>query len=695
MNKQTNFSKSIILTSLLVFIITRFLGDTVLFIMDKLDNTSLYIWQGITCLSIIIITVFYLFYDDFKKDPDIKSIKNKDYFREISRLLIFLVVIFVMQFLLPNTITFYLVKTKLSALLIIDVISIIMIYASLYGISFIYKWVNARKHKKTKIYNRIIFIMMISSIITIYLGNGLEMSLFKILTILLYGASFILLFFTVKNNSWIAYLPKSQKLNLLWISLVSLMLTTWLSVFCLNRDTSLRIALYVFSPELNTLCGGLVFLLIPYLLRIFFATIGSLPTSDIVERRTYEIQSLTYLNRVVAETIDINSLIDTVTKLALNASGASSSWFESYSEENGTVINSSQFINTDKILEMHKLNSFGILLSELRKPLLIESIPEEEKVYPFTGKIFTAKSLIAIPLSNSQGKFGTLVVLHDEEYGFDADDLNVLTAFGNNVNIALENARLLVESLEKERFKRELMLARDMQYKLLPQSLPVMHNYSLSAFSLSAEEVGGDYYDIVKLKNGKTCILIGDVSGKGITAAFYMAQLKGVVLSSSKETDTARDILCKINYTLYRSMERQMYITLSAVVIDESNNTLTFSRAGHMPLIMKSGDIINFYTPKGIGIGIVDNAMFEQNLEEISLDLISNDLCLLFTDGVNELKDSQNNEYGFESLKQFLKNTVYTDAEVLINDLKNELKSFSKNSAQYDDMTVLGLICKK
>jgi GAF domain-containing protein len=470
MNKQTNISKSIIFTSFVVFVLTRFVGDTVLFILDKLDNNSMYIWQIVTCMSIMIITCFYLFYENIRKEPESTSIKNKDYFNDIARLLVMLTSILVIQFFLPSTITSYLIKTKLISLLMINITPVLIIYSACFSVKFVYKWLNVKKHKKTRAQIRVVFILMTLSIVTEYLRYTTDTQIFKILTIFLYLTSFVLIFLTAKNNSWIAYLPKGQKFNLLWLSLASLILSTWLTIFCLSRDTNLHSVLYVFSPELNTLCGALVFLSVPYLLRIFFATIGSLPTSDIVERRTYEIQSLTYLNRVVAETIDIKNLIDTVTKLALNASGANSSWFETYSQEDGTIINSSQFINEDKIKNMHSQNSFAALLEELRKPLLIESIPEQEKLYPFRNKSFSAKSLIAIPLSVSGGKFGTLVVLHDEEFGFDTDDLNVLTAFGNNVNIALENARLLVESLEKERFKRELLLAKDMQYKLLPQS---------------------------------------------------------------------------------------------------------------------------------------------------------------------------------------------------------------------------------
>ena len=215
-----------------------------------------------------------------------------------------------------------------------------------------------------------------------------------------------------------------------------------------------------------------------------------------------------------------------------------------------------------------------------------------------------AKSIIATPLYSGDERFGTLIVFGSEEYGFENNDIVMMNAYSDNVRVALDNARLLKESIDKERYKRELMLAREIEQKLLPQDLPEIKNFSIASFANPATEVGGDYYDIVYLKNGKPCILIGDVSGKGISAAFYMVLLKGVVLSVARESDGAADILRRINTTLYREMEKQMYITMSAFVIENNDGFISFARAGHLPLFINRSEGFDLITPKGLGIGL-------------------------------------------------------------------------------------------
>jgi len=294
--------------------------------------------------------------------------------------------------------------------------------------------------------------------------------------------------------------------------------------------------------------------------------------------------------------------------LALQTCRGIASWTELYPTEGEVIIGSTQYLSEGHIKALNTDYTIHTFFKNLEKPLLVQSINEDERLSALNWKILPAvKSLIAIPLFAGDERVGTLVVLHPEEYGLEQDDLRVMEAFGDNINLALENAKLLKDSIEKERYKRELILAREMAEKLLPVKLPYINKYSVSAFSVPAEEVGGDYYDIVKLKNGKKCILVGDVSGKGMSSAFYLAQLKGVALAVAAEAESASDILRRINDTLYGRIEKQIYITLSALVIEDSIGNITFSRAGHMPLVIKQNNEIKFYKSEGIGIGLAND----------------------------------------------------------------------------------------
>jgi serine phosphatase RsbU (regulator of sigma subunit) len=300
-----------------------------------------------------------------------------------------------------------------------------------------------------------------------------------------------------------------------------------------------------------------------------------------------------------------------------------------------------------------------------------------------------------VPLFSGDEKIGNLYVIHNDEFGFEQDDVKVLSAFSDNVSIALENSRLVKESIEKEHYKRELMLAREMQKKLLPQELPETRNFTLGAFSLPAEEVGGDYYEICRLADGNICLLIGDVSGKGMTAAFYMAQLKGVALSHAPQTNDPRELIIKINSTMYGSMEKQMFITMSALTIDPDKRIIKIARAGHMPAFISKGDKVEVVQPTGLGIGLAPGELFDRKIDIYTSEFEPGDSCLLFTDGVNELRDGGGRDFGYEPLEEIMLKNDYESAEKLIDNVIDRLREFSGNKPPHDDMTVVAVMCNK
>ena len=142
--------------------------------------------------------------------------------------------------------------------------------------------------------------------------------------------------------------------------------------------------------------------------------------------------------------------------------------------------------------------------------------------------------MVVVPLLSHEKVLGVLYATKDMEYGFDKEDVELISAFADQATIAIENSRLIEKSLERERLIREMMLAQDMPRKLLPQSLPGVVGVDIDALSSPAFEVGGDYYDFTMLDEHHLGILVGDVSGKGVSAAFYMAEMKGIFQSLSK-----------------------------------------------------------------------------------------------------------------------------------------------------------------
>jgi len=479
------------------------------------------------------------------------------------------------------------------------------------------------------------------------------------------------------------------------MSLLAIIISISLSILIFTDDTNLHSALAYFMGGTSVLSGFPFFCLIIYFFKIFFSAIAALPTSEIVERKTYEIRSLAYLNKIIAETIDFDNLLKTVANLAVSSTRGHFSWIEIYDKSHEIEKLFSEGIEIsalDSIQNNQELMSFFFSID---KPLLIDSVPDEAKNNPHLSEIKICNSLIVVPLYHKTMKIGNIVVANSEEYGLASEDINVLAAFSDNVNIAIENAKLLADSIEKEKFKQEITLAKEMQDKLLPRSLPQANNYSIAAYSKSAEVVGGDYYDFVYLKDNKLCLLIGDVSGKGISAAFYMAQLKGVVISLAKECETAGELLKRINSALYGKMDRQMYITLSAVSINDELGNISFARAGHMPTVVKQDSGIAFHTPKGFGIGLVAEKMFNPALEEVNIRLNNGEMCFLFTDGVNELRNKNEEEFGYDALKLILTQNVYDNASGVVEKFVSSLNDYSQGNKQHDDITILSIVYSK
>jgi phosphoserine phosphatase RsbU/P len=688
-------TRSLLIALIISTITIRVGGDIIFFLTHSLENDNYVIWKIVTALLLISEILIYFTGIILKKNNKEHENLSDVYFKDIYKLLLFSLLIIgsgslTTDSLLSETPAF----PGLISYLYSDILSLITVYIAFFLIGFFVKWSLIHIHKYTKLYLKIIFtcisFICLIQAIRIYYPKQLEAIDIVKVTINIFIA--LVVFFNSKTTHWIASLPKKKKWRLLGFSFLCLILSIFLMHYTfISEQSKFKNSLIFFLPGLDALTGMSYFILIFYFIRIFLSTIGSIPTSRIVERRIYEIESLTYLNKMIAKTIDFDNLIVTVTNLAYNASGASAVWTEIY---NDTEINiqSKIGISSDKIKSIHKSEEICNFLQNLKAPLFIDSVVEHKTEIPVQFHILSnAKSIIFIPLFTRNDRIGTLVVLHNEEYGFERDYVNLLAAFSDNVNIAIENARLLEISIEKEKYKQELALARQIQERILPQKLPLLKNFSISAFSMPADEVGGDYYDMVTLKNGKYCLLIGDVSGKGISAAFYMSLLKGVVLAVAREADGAADLLKRINANLHNSMEKQMFITLSAIVFENENGMLTYSRAGHMPMIFHNNNTIEMITPKGIGIGLANPEVFNRLIDEIKLFFSFGDKCLLFTDGANEIKNEKNEEFGYDSLKQILISSVYNSEEIVKN-LKVAVKKHQGNCHQHDDISAAVIV---
>lgn len=690
---MTKNNKIIYLVAGIIFFLVRLTGDLLLHSLDLASGRAAEFWYLITTALIFIsFGIYYLkdvaYKSNVGSDNSGDNFLNSTYQTFVLSLIVVLLVIF---FSFKDTSALF--KRSYIGLILADFFFIYTVIVTLINFQFTYKWLLFRRHRLTRFYLFLISVAVLitisNEIATVLLQDSFK-SWIKNISTVIFILIYLLGFLANKKTAWVASLPRNQRTKIFWIILLNIIIVIKLLIEA-GSENSLVFGNYndVYPLTLSLLSISFALYGV-FLFRIFMSILAVMPSSVIVERKSSEINTLTYLNKIVAESAnnDKRDFFNTVTNLALQASSGYGAWTEIYSENN-TRVSACVNISPEELVEVYKTCKLDKFLLSINKPTLIETVRDIKELKHIQKIVPNAKSLIVIPLSTSVQREGTLVIFDSEDYGLEQDDLSILVAFGDNVKIALENSRLLYESVEKERYRSEMMLARDMQSKLLPQKILQPENYTIAAFSLPAMEVGGDYYDVVKLKNKDYCILIGDVSGKGISAAFYMAQLKGVVLSKSGEASTARELLCSINSALYKNMEPNMFITMSGISFSDSGNTISLSRAGHMPFLLKVKNDVYEYVPKGIGIGLVNDKIFNKNIEDVIIELNNGDALILFTDGLNEMRNAEGKELGIEIMKEKIATLDFGNSIDFINEIKDLINNYVGNEKPHDDLTVL------
>ncbi len=244
---------------------------------------------------------------------------------------------------------------------------------------------------------------------------------------------------------------------------------------------------------------------------------------------------------------------------------------------------------------------------------------------------------------------------------------------------------------ERERLQRELEIAKDVQMSFLPNKNPQFEGLDISAKCIPALEVGGDYYDFVKLSDKKIGIIIGDVSGKGTQAAFYMTLTKGFVKALSKSTNSPAQMLNLMNELFYENVERGTFISMIYGIFDIENNTLKIARAGHNPLIVKSSinNKTEFINSTGLALGLEKGTVFQKTIGEVEVKIQKGDTFVFYTDGFTEAMNSKQEEFSEERLiKSVGSNSSFPANEVLEKIIK-DVKMFIGKAKQHDDMTMV------
>lgn len=262
------------------------------------------------------------------------------------------------------------------------------------------------------------------------------------------------------------------------------------------------------------------------------------------------------------------------------------------------------------------------------------------------------------------------------------------------LSFAIENFLLNQKIVDQEVDKKELEIASRVQNRLLPSKLPCNELYDISSTIITAKEVGGDYYDFFKYDDDRQFIIISDVSGKGTSASFYMALLKGVLLGILDQCTELCDIILKLNKFLYENTPKDIFVSLILGYIDHRDMSFSFVRAGHCPLLYysKEKNSITELRPRGIALGAIEDIGSFFDTQSVSLE--EGDYFLMYTDGVSEAMNKNLQEYGEQKLKNRLIRSKDKSIDIIIKDILYEIWEFRQDFPQNDDIAMVGVKLK-
>jgi phosphoserine phosphatase RsbU/P len=394
--------------------------------------------------------------------------------------------------------------------------------------------------------------------------------------------------------------------------------------------------------------------------------------------------------RLLNSTLDLAELLDLILKIARTECKA----------DRGTV-----FLVDNQKKELWSIVASGLENLEIRLPFgkgVAGRVGESgepinvEDVYTLeffdrsfdqkTG--FRTKSVMCLPIRHHTGEIvGVIQLLNSKNGKFGPDDQDFLEKLSGHMAMALENARLHRESLEKQRLQREMDLARSIQRSLLPESAPVVPGYEIAVLNEPCFECGGDYYDFLNLGPQTLLLVVADVEGKGVASALVMSNLQATLRALVMHLHSLEVLTLSLNEMIYNDTKSEKYLSIFMGLVDTRRNGLHYINAGHVPPLLISGETGEFkqLTDGGTVIGLFPHAEYQRG----SAKLNPGDLLVTCTDGIGEAQNTQEEEYGHERLAACIARNREKSAQEIVDIVLREVTEFSRGGTHVDDKVLM------
>jgi serine phosphatase RsbU (regulator of sigma subunit) len=296
------------------------------------------------------------------------------------------------------------------------------------------------------------------------------------------------------------------------------------------------------------------------------------------------------------------------------------------------------------------------------------------------------KSEFAVPIKVSDRTIGVINLESDRLNAYKPEQLTLTSAFASQAAFSIERARLHEQLLAGQKLAEQLHIAREIQESFLPRAQTDIPGYDVHGCNIPSFEVGGDYYDFIKIVESQFGIAIGDVSGKGIPASLIMASFRASLIAEIRNNYAIRTICRKVNNLLYESVRPGSFVTAVYGVLDSKNHVFTFANCGHcLPILLRADDRIEYLREGGPLLGVAPKAEYEERPVYIN----PGDVLFFYTDGVNEVFDLDNEELGLDRLIETIRNNRERSSKEILDAVHEAVREFASPQHVFDDLTMI------
>lgn len=325
-------------------------------------------------------------------------------------------------------------------------------------------------------------------------------------------------------------------------------------------------------------------------------------------------------------------------------------------------------------------------------PMLVGHAELDPRVPHFDSGLLNVRSFLIVPMRFRHQVMGVICVVNRVDgIPLSERDQSLLQALADQASLSIYYARFRAALDEKRRMDRDLHLAQRIQKGLLPTELPVVPGIEIHAFNLAAQEVGGDYYDVIPLDDEKVGIAIADVSGKGVGGALMMSICRSVLRAHATRSPDPAEVLREVNQTMIADIYEDMFVTIMYMVYDTRTRELAMARAGHDPCLVLQPDEqeVRRENGGGMAIGLVDSETFDDVIETRTVLLRPGALVLGYTDGITEAMNTSGEEWGVKPLTRILLSGKTLSPQQISQNIRDRVLRFVGDMPQYDDMTLM------